>query len=78
MIDELTELKDLHGGETAVNIASQPAYPFEYSIKGIAFEKDLDPVLDEDEQEFDSDQEPRVLILEGQQLRYGEKVWWDQ
>ena len=65
MIDELEEVKNFHGGDIEINFGGQPRYPFEYSIERIIFDDK-------------GDEDPRAIILEGSQLRYGKKAWWDE
>lgn len=70
--------------ETEVRLASQPSYPFEYSIAGVASVEEVAALYDgdtesaEDERDFDGGTAPdnRVFILEGIQLKYGSRDLW--
>jgi hypothetical protein len=64
-------------GEASVYVMSQPHYPFEYDVAGVAVREDI---ADEDEDEggVPASDLPGsdVFILEGSQLRYGDKGAW--
>ena len=63
LIDELENLKNQLGDQTQVRFASQPAWPFEYSIRGVHHVRH-DEVDEEDE-------DVNVVYLEeGTQLGY--------
>lgn len=80
---ELIELLEDCDPEAEVFLMTQPAWPFECSVRGIAVREELESAED-DEGEARA---PRrrdagaaandVFILEGEQLRYGSKVAWD-
>jgi hypothetical protein len=78
--------------EAAVYIMSQPNYPFEHAVSGVAQREDFTDCDDEDDEEAeeerpapardhwtarDADLPPSdVFILEGAQLRYGSREAW--
>jgi hypothetical protein len=69
-VEELRELLEQFDDETEVRIASQPNYPFEYSIAGAVDGRDI---------YFEgADGERNVLyLLEGRQLGYFRKDVWN-
>jgi hypothetical protein len=70
-VKRLIELLELHDPEAEVVLATQPNYPFEHSIMGVAVREDFDESGDESKSPND------VVLCEGQQLRYGIKDAWD-
>lgn len=66
LISELEYLAEVMGDETEVRIASQPSWPFEYSIAGIT---SVEPNDVEDGDNGDVS-EPVVYLVEGNQIGY--------
>lgn len=62
LIALLSDYRDELGGDTEVRLLNQPAWPFEYSICGLA----------------PSDDHPVLYIVEGDQLGYGDKRGWEE
>lgn len=85
LIDELEQIAEEHGDDTEVRYASQPAWPFEYSIARV-ISTDDDPegdwgdgggprrADDEDDDEGDGETTPKGAVIaylsEGTQLGY--------
>ena len=78
-VKELIEILEDMDPEATVLLASQPSWPFEYGLAGVAVRGDF-----ADEEDGGGD-EPTyglgtaandVFIVEGQQLRYGSKAAW--
>lgn len=63
LIDELENLKNQLGEQTEVRFASQPAWPFEYSIRGVHHVRN-------DDEEEDGEDVNVVYLEEGTQLGY--------
>lgn len=81
LIDELEQYDD----DTPVYLAEQPSYPFRYSIAGTTI-TDLNRNGEEDDDEEVTEtptpKPPRVkkeavLLLEGSQIAYGKRDWWN-
>lgn len=73
LIEQLQEMADEHGGGTEVRLATQPAWPFEWSISSVvaAGPGSCAGVPDEgDEAEDDTPDELVVYLAEGTQLGY--------
>lgn len=72
-VRELIEYLEECDPEAEVLIMAQPGWPFEYGVKGI---------ITRDEFEFPEDDEEKkindVFIIEGSQLRYGNKDAWNE
>lgn len=47
LIDNLESIADDYGDETEVRFASQPSWPFEYSIDSVTYVTDFEAVADE-------------------------------
>lgn len=69
--------------EAEIRIMSQPSWPFEYAIRGIAIREEF-AERDEDEDDpshledwSDGVAANDVFIVEGAQERYGDKAAWD-
>jgi hypothetical protein len=75
LIEMLKDVRDesLEGGETEVRIMSQPSWPFEYSIRGIALKSECH----EEQGDVPYEDEEVVYLVEGTQLGYGTKAAWD-
>ena len=86
-VKELIEYLEDENPDAEVLIMSQPSWPFEHSVAGVVGNEILLRDADADDP-FDSDEHPktfdgatldkdRVFILEGRQLRYGNKDAWN-
>ena len=75
LIELLEEARELspEGGSTKVRFMSQPEWPFEYSIRGVALKSECQ----EESDSVPEDEEEIVYLVEGQQLGYGNKAAWD-
>ena len=79
IVRELIALLEDMDPEATVLIASQPSWPFEYSVAGVVAREE---VRDEDADEEGERTYERgtagndVFIVEGDQLRYGSKTVW--
>jgi hypothetical protein len=79
-VKDLIELLEDLDPEANVLIASQPNWPFEYSVAGVAVREDVGDDEDEGDEEklyADGCHGSDVFIVEGEQLRYGSKAVWD-
>jgi hypothetical protein len=78
-VKTLIALLQNHDPNAEVYLATQPSYPFEHSIGGVACRADLprEPREEGDEPESDGGAPSDVFIAEGRQLRYGSKDIWD-
>lgn len=74
LIERLEELQEIHGEECEVRLMTQEQWPFENKIYGVCDQLDIDRAREEDE---DEDAEPIAYIVEGRQIRYGDKAAWD-
>lgn len=72
LIDRLEEAAQDYGDDTEVLLMSQESWPFEYSVRGVTARAEL-TVLDEDVDELEN----AIFIVEGRQLRYGNKDAWN-
>jgi hypothetical protein len=64
-----------------VLLASQPNWPFEYALRGVAVRESMEE-REQDEEDApagsaDGGRPSDVLLVEGQQLRYGSRAAWD-
>ena len=80
-VKELIEILEDMDQEASVFLASQPNWPFEYSVAGVAVREDFSGDDDEDgggeERAYERGTAASdVFIVEGQQLRYGSKAAW--
>ena len=75
-VRELMELLEDEDPDAKVLIASQVAWPFEYSVAGIANRQEVSDASEEDEPGNGETDPSDVFIVEGQQLRYGDKATW--
>jgi len=83
-VAELIERLEEMDPEAEVLFISQPHWPFEYSVSGLATRaeiEDVDNDLHDDEPGErvyrDGESANDVLLVEGSQLRYGSKSAWD-
>lgn len=81
MIRVLTELREANGGDCEVRMMTQRSWPFECDVHGIATSDAIaacggdhgrDPDPDHDE-----DADPIVFIVEGDQVKYGNRLAWE-
>ncbi len=80
LVEKLQEFMDQFGEDAQVRIASQPAWPFEYDIKGCVDSVELGPEAGAEEVDLlnvDNFPEPVFYIVEGTQLGYFRKEAWD-
>ncbi|GAG28297.1 unnamed protein product [marine sediment metagenome] len=77
LAEKLQEFMDQFGEDAQVRIASQPAWPFEYDIRGCVDSVELGPEEEGDPVDMDGDPEPIFYIVEGAQLGYFRKEAWD-
>ena len=82
LIEELEGIKD-HLGCTAeeaeVFIMTQPSWPFENSILQVCIRQEIDECqVDEDTYSTNGVKSSDVFIVEGQQIRYGNKKAWER
>jgi hypothetical protein len=80
-VSELIEILSEMNADAQVFIASQPNWPFEYSVCGVARRAEMNGD-DADDDEAAATYEPGtapsdVFICEGTQLRYGSKTAWE-
>jgi hypothetical protein len=69
--------------DTEIRIASQPNWPFEYSIAGVTTRSrydDEEDGMESDSEPGEEDQDPPdiAFIVEGEQLKYGDKKAFDR
>lgn len=85
-VSQLIEILSEFDGDAHVLIGSQPSWPFEYSVAGIAVREDFDEADqggDDDYGTFNlssgdaSKRGTDVILLEGSQLAYGSKDMWN-
>lgn len=79
MIERLTEYRDEMGGDAEVRLMTQPNWPFEHSIKGLASSEEILECCRDEDEDGESDDEPEnvVFIVESRQLSYGSKMAWE-
>lgn len=75
-VRELIEELEVMDQDAEVLIASQPHWPFEYSISAVNARHDVEEDCEEDEERPDGTRGNDVIIAEGTQLRYGKKSHW--
>ncbi len=76
-IDDLLDVIDGLDGSMEIRLATQPHWPFEWSIDRAVLKSEIE--FDEDEEEDDSTQEDEADVLyftEGTQLGYTTKNLW--
>lgn len=72
-VGRLIQLLESYEPETEVLLMSQPEWPFEYSISGVCQRDDFAELEDCNGEK----KAGNVFILEGSQLRYGNKDAWE-
>jgi hypothetical protein len=89
LMERLQEAVEAYGEDVEVRLMTQPNYPFEWSVAGVASLEDINANEDEDEDaggfrpagKYGFNDGPRpenvLYILEGRQLGYGTKTAWD-
>jgi hypothetical protein len=85
LISRLEECRDElgdAGGDIEVRLASQPNYPFEWDIFGVALSTDIETEDGDEEDEEDAEhpddaEAPVVYICEGRQLDYASRAIWN-
>lgn len=81
-VSELIELLEDCDPEAEVFLMTQPSWPFECSVRGIALREELEGAEDDEDEaraprrREDGAAASDVFILEGEQLRYGSKAAW--
>jgi hypothetical protein len=77
-VAKLIKILEAMDPDGEIFLASQPNWPFEYTITGVVTREDMLAEGDsEDDPTYDDGTAPTdVLIVEGQQLRYGSKLAW--
>lgn len=63
LIEELEVYKELHGEDVEIRFASQPSWPFEYSIGEIVSNKDCPDMCDDESDEYSTDEQNTDTIL---------------
>ena len=80
-VGELIEILQDMPEDAKVFIMSQQSWPFECAVAGVKTRLDLGQFDDEDDApKTDNDGTMRptdVFIVEGQQIRYGDRAAWD-
>jgi hypothetical protein len=79
-VGELMQILSEMDADAQVFIASQPSWPFEFAIAGVARRAEM--LADDDGEPATETHEPGtapsdVFIVEGTQLRYGSKAAWE-
>lgn len=76
-VGDLISLLEGFDESMEVRMMTQESWPFENKVHGVAFSGDF---VDEDEMEEeveDFDQEQIVYLVEGDQIRYGNRQAWE-
>ena len=76
-VAELIELLEQYEGDQEVRIASQPSWPFEYSISGIVDGNELFEREEESDEILENEYSNNIYLVEGNQLGYFTKRAWD-
>jgi hypothetical protein len=66
-VGELKELLEGADPEAQVRLATQPNYPLEARVSGLAFSEDLE----------EAPEQPTVWVLEGSSMGYASKELWE-
>ncbi len=75
LLEVLTELSESFG-ESEVRLMTQEGWPFENDIHGIAVSGDI--LTEGDEDDVPTSDDPEVVyIVEGNQIKYGNKNAWN-
>ena len=73
LIERLEEYREELGGDVVVRLMTQPSWPVEYTIAGVASGIEINEAGYDPEAENDN----LLYIVEGQQLGYGTKYAWE-
>lgn len=71
-VRDLIEMLQDYDEDAEVFIMEQPNWPFEYSVIGVISRSEFEKDEEDDKDSND------VFILEGRQLRYGNKNAWNE
>jgi hypothetical protein len=71
-VRDLIEMLQDYDEDAEVFIMEQPNWPFEYSVIGVISRSEFEKDEDNDKDSND------VFLLEGRQLRYGNKNAWNE
>ena len=78
LIERLEEYRSELGGGTEIRLMTQQNWPFENRIVGLASTEEIAMAEDEpDDCDPDDGDDEFVYIVEGKQIRYGNKTAWD-
>jgi hypothetical protein len=72
-VKQLIELLEQYDENLEVRFATQPSWPFECSIKAVT--SAYETVYNEEDEEPNGDD--YVILVEGSQLCYGRKEYWE-
>ena len=75
-VSELIEILSEMDPDANVLLVTQQNWPFENSVKGVCQREDVQD-MDETEDEPNTLPANDVFLVEGEQLRYGNKMAWD-
>ncbi len=69
-----------YDGNADVLFVSQPSWPFEYSISHVMSREEISDDYEAEEREFAHEHSGKtdVILVEGDQLRYGAKACWSR
>ncbi len=77
-VSQLIEILENEDPEATVLLVEQPSWPFEYAISGVVARHEFDEPEDDECRGPDDDRRANdVFIVEGTQLRYGNKNAFD-
>jgi hypothetical protein len=75
-VKELIEYLQDFDQEAEVRIMSQPSWPFEYSVSGIAAREDFEDIDEGEQPQRREKNQSDVFLIEGSQICYGNKDAW--
>ena len=76
-VSELIEILENEDPDATVLLAQQPSWPFEYDVRGVVARHEFDEEDDACRGPDDDRRANDVFIVEGSQLRYGNRDAWD-
>ena len=76
LIERLEDYRDELGGDTEIRLMTQQNWPFENDVVGLVSTEEI-ATADNEEDDFDPDNDEFVYIVEGRQIKYGDKAAWD-
>ena len=76
LIEQLVDYADDFGNEVEVRLMTQENWPFENELVGLVSSDQLNEA-DESGDELDPTGDDVVYLIEGRQLKYGNKLAWD-